>query len=166
MVNVQGDKDQKTYLEVMNLMVAVVQSLKGKEVDWRLSDLWQLAAKLFFHVVSIYWLRQGSRAPVSSSQGEAVIYDFASVSVLARTILDTYFTMFEVFFEPANDDDLEYAHALWQLSGFIIRENYIPSDPSLTGDYVRAQEDIKGIRERLSALSHKLRSFTPVVRMT
>src|SRR5574341_1021531 len=153
---------QNEYLQLLDLMYEVAQSLKGKQVtDGRLVDLEQLTGKFFYHAASIYWLRQGTKVPVPRSVvNGASFFDTASVTVLARAALETYLTMFEVFFEPATDDDFEYNHALWQLSGFIIREGFVPTDPSLAADYARAQKEIEEIRDRLRK-TQKFNTLTP-----
>lgn len=105
-------------------------------------------------------MRQGTKAPLPSSTGGANFYDFASVAVITRAALETYLTLFEVFFEPANDDEFEFQHALWQLSGFIVRENYIPSDPTLQSQFANAQQEIQGFKNRLQKTA-KFASMTP-----
>jgi hypothetical protein len=95
-------------------------------------------------------LSEGTKAPVPYSEKGAFFYDFASIAVLTRAVLETYLTMFEVFFEPKSDDDFEFNHALWQLSGFIIRENHVPSDPAFIALAIFAQKDIQALRDRIA----------------
>ena len=133
----------------MNLLYQVAQALEGKSVaDPRLPDCQQLATKLFFHSSSIYWLSQGTKTPFPKPQG-ANFFDFASIVVLTRAVIETYLTMFEVFFEPATDDEKEYRHALWLLSGFILREKYAPSTPEFKKEYDDSRIQIQEMRERL-----------------
>lgn len=138
------------YLELLDLTYQVVDSLKGKRSsDIRWPDCQQLATKLFFHTSTIYWLMQGTRAPVPRSGRGAFFFDFASIAVLTRAVLETYLTMFEVFFEQKSEDDFEFNHALWLLSGFVLRENIVPTDPKLRGAYVNAQKEISELRNRI-----------------
>jgi hypothetical protein len=138
------------YLQLLNLTYEVAQSLKGKaSTDPRLPDCQQLMTKLFFHVATIYDLRQGTKVPVPYSEGGAFFYDFASVAVIARAALETYLTLFEVFLGPTSDDEFEFNHALWQLSGFIIREDFIPSDPAFSSKVASFQKEIQEMRDRL-----------------
>ena len=140
------------YLQLLDLTYEVAQSLKGKSLDdHRWPDIQQLALKLFYHAASIYFLRLGTKVPVPYSTGQgAFFYDLASVTVLARAALETYLTMFEVFFEPTTEDDFEFNHALWLLSGFKIREDFIPTDPELQERIVSSQEEIQEMRDRLA----------------
>lgn len=141
---------QEEYLELLNLVFEVAQSLKGKIAsDPYLPHCQQLAIKLFYHAATIYQLRQGTRIPVPYSTQGSSFFDFPSVTVLARTVIETYLTMFEVFFQPATDDDFEFNHALWQLSGFIIREKYPISDLEYQEQMVDSKEEIEEIKERI-----------------
>lgn len=142
---------KKQYLQLLDLAYEVAQSLKGKKTpDFRCPDCQQLAAKLFIHAATVFWLREaGTKAPVPYSTKGASFYDFSSVAVLTRAILETYLTMFEVFFEPKTEDEFEFNHALWLLSGFIIRVDYAPSDPTLQDEVSKAKIEIQEMRSRL-----------------
>lgn len=143
---------EEEYLGLLELSFEVVQSLAGKPADdYRLPDCQHLAAKLYFHAASIYWLKQGTKAPVPRSRSGSSFIDFASIAVLGRAAFETYLTLFEVFFEPQDDDEFEFRHASWQLQGFVLREGFVPSDPDLEEDYVRAQQDIRQLRRRIEA---------------
>jgi hypothetical protein len=134
--------------------------LKGKQsTDSRLPDCQQLALKLFAHAATIYQLRQGTKISIPYSIQGVFFYDFGSVAVLTRAVIETYLTLFEVFFEPATDDEFEFNHALWQLSGFIIREKFPSSDPNFEKQVSRAQEEIREIKIRLQR-TEKFNSLT------
>ncbi len=139
------------YLQLLDLIYEVAQSLNGKRSpDSRWPDCQQLATKLFFHAATVYWLRETStKAPVPYSLSGSSFYDFPSAAVLTRATLETYLTMFEVFFEPTTEDEFEFNHALWLLSGFVIRENFFPSDPTLQSQIANAQKEIQEMRTRL-----------------
>jgi len=148
------------YLQVLNLTYETAQSLEGKlSEDPRLPDCQQLALKLFMHCASSHWLSLGTKAPVPESTGGANFFDFASIAVIARAALETYLTLFEVFIDPANDDEFEFGHALWQLSGFIVREGIAPTDPSLEEAAIEAGQDIEYLRDRIRA-THAYQALT------
>jgi len=133
----------KDYLQILDLMYQVAQSLEGKKHrDKRMHDCNKLGLKLFFHCTSLYWLMQGTKAPVPEPEGSS-FYDMASTAVIARSALEAYLTMHEVFFEPIADDEREYRHALWFLSGFALREEIVTNDPTLAL-----------MRERISKTAH------------
>jgi hypothetical protein len=142
------------YLQLLNLTYEVAQSLKGKVVsDGRWVDCQQLALKLYSHATTVYWLRAAAtKAPVPySMENGSSFHDFSSITVLTRVIMETYLNLFHVFFEPTTDDDFEYNHALWLLSGFILRENYTPSDPLLQGRIPEERRRIDELKTRLQA---------------
>lgn len=141
------------YLEMLDLAYEVAQALRGKPAtDKRLPDCQQLGGKLCLHALTIYHLSQGTRAPIPLSlEGGASFLDHASIAVLTRAALETYLVLFEVFFEPASDDDSEFAHALWKLSGFVLRETYDPTGPT--------PPEVQALRARLQNTG-RFRSLT------
>jgi hypothetical protein len=142
------------YLGILDLAYDVAHSLNGTvPTDPKMRDCQQLAIKLFFHATSVYWLRQGTKAPVTEVQGGAFFFDFPSVTVLARAALETYLTMFEVFFEHGSDDEREFRYQLWLLSGFSVRERHIPTDPPLKSRVKKSQLELDEMRKAIKATS-------------
>jgi len=149
----QPSSERESYLRLLDLCYEVAQSLRATQASMpHMPDCQQLALKLFMHAASIHWLAQGTHAPVPESVvGGAYFYDFPSVAVLTRVALDTYLTLFEVFFEPETRDEFEFNHALWQLSGFVVREGVVPSDPGLRDWVAGSEREIEEMRSRLCA---------------
>jgi len=147
-----GPSSAEEYLALLDLAYDVAQSIKGKRTgDRRLPDCQQLAAKLFMHASSIYWLSQGTRAPVPRALPTGTnFWDFPSVAVLTRAVLETYLNLYEVFFEPISEDEREFRYQIWLLSGFAVREMHRPSDPAIASQVAQSQSDIQEIRRKLS----------------
>ena len=57
--------------------------------------------------------------------------------------------MFEVFFEPPTDDEREFQHALWLLSGFAIRERTGPTEIIDDKRIAQSQQEIEEMRDRI-----------------
>jgi hypothetical protein len=153
-MSTQSPSTTAQYLQLLDLTYEVAQSLKGKpSPDSRWPGCQQLATKLFFHAATVYWLREAStKAPVPRSLNGCSFFDFPSVAVLTRAALETYLTMFEVFFEPATEDEFEFKHAHWLLSGFVLRENFVSLDPSIQSQFTK---EIQVMRTRL----HKTKKY-------
>lgn len=148
------------YLQVLDLSYEVAQSLKGNpSEDPHLPDCQQLAVKLFMHCATCYWLSLGTKAPVAKSAGGANFFDFGSIAVITRAALETYISFFEVFIDPSDEDEFEFRHSLWQLSGFIVREDLAPADPSLEEAAFEAGEDIEYLRDRIQS-TQKYKALT------
>jgi hypothetical protein len=142
--------DNDSYPDILDLSFDVIEALKGKKVtDSRFPDCQQLATKLFFHGATIYYLRDGTKTPSPYSIGGTNFIDFASAAVIVRAALETYLVLYDVYFGPTSDDEFEFEHATWKLAGFVIRENYKPSDPTFKNNYKTSQEQIHEIRERI-----------------
>lgn len=138
------------YLDLLELCFEAANSLQGKiSQDGRLPDCQNLALKMFVHGASAHWLSLGTKSPVPRSTNGSSFIDFASIAVIARSALETFLTLFEVFFAPQSDDEFEFNYCLWHLAGRIVQEGIVPVDPSLLDDYKLAQEEIAGLRTRL-----------------
>ncbi len=161
-MSIQAVPTTDQYLQLLDLTYEVAQSLRGKpSPDNRWPDCQQLAAKLFFHAATVFWLREaGTKAPVPRSINGCSFHDFPSVAVLTRACLETYLTLFEVFFEPVTEDEFEFRHALWLLSGFVVRENYVSLDPTLQSQFANAQTEINEMRTRLQN-TNRYKSLKP-----
>jgi hypothetical protein len=144
----QTESTVDRYLQLLDLTYQVAQSLQGKQSanQW-MPDCQKLALKLFYHAATIYQLSQGTKAPVP--QGGSFFFDHASIAVITRSAVETYLTMFEVFIEPTTDDEFEFRHALWLLSGFKIRKRFTPSDPALQSRMIASQQEIQAMRDRV-----------------
>lgn len=137
---------QDDYLKLLDLTFRVANSLNGKPApNHRIPDCNKLAQKLYYHAATVYWLNQGTNAPVPTPEGTH-IFDFASVAVVTRAVLETYLTMYELFFLPITDDEQEFRHAYWLLSGYLIREKYINDHPNAKaslGNWLREIDELR-----------------------
>jgi len=146
--------DQEAYLQLLDLTFQVANSLNGKPApNYRIPDCNKLAQKLYSHAATIYWLSQGTYAPIPKPEGTHFI-DFASVAVITRATLETYLTMYELFFELISEDEQEFRHAYWLLSGFIVREKYLSNRPQAKSLFGDSLQEIEGLRLRIQKTSH------------
>jgi len=150
-----GPLSAEEFLTLLDLAYDVAQAIKGtRPADARLPDYQQLAVKLYMHAASIYWLSRGTTAPVPRALEKGTDFcDFSSIAVLTRAVLETYLNLFEVFLEPASEDEREFRYQIWLLSGFATREMHVPSDPAMAPQVARSRADLQEIRRRLSATS-------------
>lgn len=138
------------YLQLLDLVYIVDQSLKGvKFDDFRVTDCEQLVAKIFIHASTVYYLANGTKTPVPFFSQGSWFFDFPSIAVLTRTIFETYLKLFEVFFDSISDDEFEFRHAYWLLSGFVASENINFDEPELQKMAETRQKDICEFRTRI-----------------
>ncbi len=111
----------------------VVQSLKGMEyTESEHIDVCELLTmKLYCHATTINYLRNGTQLNLSDFDEQVTIFDFSSIMVLARAVIETYLTLYEVFFEPQTEDELNYRANVFKLSALITWENFRPNDPKV-----------------------------------
>jgi hypothetical protein len=116
--------DERSFIRVLNLYYNVVQSLKGYvPADSRLVRSHGLAAKLFEHAASAYWLSKGTCVP-EMPDIEVEFLDHGSVTVIARAALECYLRFYYIFIDPTSDDQFEFRYNAWMLSGLAPRERY------------------------------------------
>ena len=153
-VHVVGNTDLLYYDDLIEFAYAVTFAAQddiAKKNDDRLEDIQHLATKLLSHASTLSGLTQNHNMLVQRiPQGDQVV-DFPSVIVIARTVLESYVSMFEVFFEPSDDDEFEFQHALWQLAGYVFAEDYPVDDPSIQRQSQLAKNAAEDARNRLKA---------------
>lgn len=157
------DLDLGHYVALLDLAYEAAQVLEGTPPPYPwIADCQQLAAKLYFHAATVHWLRHnGTRCPVPGPMATGShFFDFASVQVIARSVLETYLTMFEVFFEPTGDDERSFRHAHWQLSGLVVREGLLFENTVSLDRVFQSQQEIETLRERIRNTS-RFASLTP-----
>lgn len=107
------------YEQVLQFYYGVLSSIRGKvEPDERILAMEHLATKVFLHAATINYLHSGTTIQLTANSHKVTIKDFASALVLTRAVFDTYLNLFEVFFEPDNDDEFEYRRAVYEVNGF------------------------------------------------
>lgn len=116
--------DEGSFVKVLNLYYNVVQSLKGyAPADSRLVRSHGLAAKLFQHAASAFWLSKGTRVPEMPDVG-IDFGDHSSIALISRAALETYLVFYYVFLDPKTEDLFEFRFNAWMLAGLAKRERY------------------------------------------
>ena len=115
---------ENSFVRILNLYYVMVQSLKGYAPDdSRLVRSHGLAAKLFEHAASAFWLSKGTRVPEMSAL-EVDFCDHSSIALLARAALECYLVFYYVFLDPKSEDEFEFRYNGWMLAGLARREHY------------------------------------------
>jgi len=111
------------YEPLLDFVDRVAGSIDWKsEPDSRRHAVEYLTHKILLHARTISSLRRGGPVSHSSTDSGAIVIDFSSAVVVTRAALETYLNLFEVFFEPKDDDLFEYRRAVYDLAGFQILE--------------------------------------------
>jgi hypothetical protein len=140
------------YERLLNFAYEVIDSIKGKPVlDAKRLAMQHVAMKIFLHAATVSHLREGSNVTLRAFPEGAHVVDFPSAIVLTRAILETYLNLFEIFFEPQNDDEFEYRRAVYEIKGFKALELAVQRNPnpaSATGeDVLKTQMSMKALQE-------------------
>lgn len=122
------------YQQISKLLFDIVQSVKGQKVSNYDMGLLNSTRVLWAHTITAYHIKHGSKLYEPYEVELApYLHNFLSLGSIARSIIDTYLNIFETFIEPQTDDEKEYAHCIFELRGFRIREtNIIHIKPNLS----------------------------------
>lgn len=143
--------DEAQFSRVLDLLYRISIAVKDADADPKRAEIHSLIAKIFFHAASLVELLKGTRIPLKSLTRETYFFDFASTAVIARSALETYITLHEVFIAPVSDDEFRFEYALWKLSGIAIRENYTTTLPIPGEVFAAAQKELADVRATLSS---------------
>lgn len=145
------------YPRFLDFYYRVVNSMQGTQAtDLRLLEIEGVAQKIFLQAASVAYLRSGSNIFLSNYTNGAHVIDFPSTLVIARSILETFINLSEIFFESKNDDEFEYRYCVYRLNGFIVIEDAIKANPN--PQYLDAAEfesrrrsliELEQLRERI-----------------
>lgn len=138
-------KPQEDCHELLLIFGKVIESGKGILSEPAESALVAeaLANKAHLHAASAYWLSKGTRVERLLGPTEAVIFDVASVAVLARACMEAYVTFYYIFREPKNEDARRFRHLAWHYAGVYQRARYEPvSETEDLKEFSHAQREV------------------------
>lgn len=96
----------------------VVASLDGKiEKDPRKLAEDYLVQKIILHASTVNHLRHGTPLNLSNHPSGMMVVDYASAIIITRAVMEIYLNLFEVFFEPQDDDVFQYRRAVYEIKG-------------------------------------------------
>lgn len=105
------------YKSILQVALEITEKLHSiLTVPYR-RDVLLLAIRLIGQSQTLYHLGSPSVALIPRLGGRNPVVDFSSISIIFRTIIETFLTMHEVFFEPKDENDFEFFHSRWMLIG-------------------------------------------------
>ncbi|HVI43222.1 MAG TPA: hypothetical protein VM802_00065 [Chitinophaga sp.] len=109
-----------------------------------------LLLKLSLHSSSINKLM--SPVPLFKDENGNIlsIQDISSIYVLSRAQIECYLTLYYFILSPSNDDEGEFKHLLYQLSGLSNRQNYYCTMPESIAKKQQEASDIARLRQQIS----------------
>jgi hypothetical protein len=141
------------YKLLLGVFVRSIEVMAGRKLagdDSWIAEAEHLAAKLFFHLASLLYLRPGTR--LGELAGINIrFFDFASSAVLARACFETYLAFHFIFISPTSTAERHLRYLVWSLGGLLDRQRMTP----LT-DYgrERLKEDRKQIETLHTQIEH------------
>jgi len=147
---------------LLELFYEILQNMSGTKISiygWK--EIPQLLKQLWVHAVSLHGLRQGVVIKFPKRENEEIMIESPSIIVLTRIIIETYFTLPQVYFEIAHDEEkFRFEYFKWKLAGYsIFNDKYMKSnkDPS---DLEEAEKIIRNLRNELKGNKY-FKELTP-----
>jgi hypothetical protein len=107
-----------TYYEsILQVALEITEELHSTLTEPYRRDVLQLAIRLIGQSQTLYHLGSPSVSLVPRLGKRKPVVDISSIASIFRTIIETYLTMHEVFFEPNDDNDFDFFHSRWMLIG-------------------------------------------------
>lgn len=144
------------YMQLLELLFAVVQSLVGRDPDDDqrrfVHDAEGLVQKFFVHGLSALYLSRGTVLPDTSF--EADFGDFASTAVLVRTMLETYLTLYYTYIDARDNPPLrEFRYLSRVLYSLLQRQRYPVESPEAVQQLAADRTVIEQVRSELQTNS-------------
>jgi len=149
-------KIKQDYVRLLDLLCRVLRessplSTTDLEDRERLSIAQGLIDKFVNHAVTLLYLSHGTKQDLSSFKFDSYLYDFASIDVLTRVLLEACLTFHYVFYTPQTKEEKDYRYWAYKAAGIAERQNF----PASTGEF---REKLAAEREELDELRSKLES--------
>jgi len=149
-------KIKQDYVRLLDLLCRVLgESSPLSTTDLgdreRLSIAQGLTDKFVNHAVTLLYLSRGTKQDLPSFKFG--LYDFASIDVLTRVLLEACLTFHYVFYAPTTKEEKGYRYGCYKAAGIAERQNA----PASTEEYRQKQAEE---REELNKLHGKLTSST------
>jgi len=123
---VNKSKYELEYLQLLDLYVRLVESIKGEKVTedmiW-LTETQPTSAKLFFHLGSIYYLSKGTSLP-DLAEVKIGYIDYPSITVIARAAFETYLAFHFIFVASSKIEEKQFRYKIWELGGLLDRQKF------------------------------------------
>jgi hypothetical protein len=120
--------DVKYYESILQVALEITEKLDSTITMPYRRDVLQLAIRLIAQSQTLYYLGSPSVSLAPRLGGRNPIVDISSIASIFRTIIETYLTMHEVFFEPKDDNDFDFFHSRWMLIGIHNVRKHTPAD--------------------------------------
>lgn len=113
---------QDDVLYLLKHYLRVIDASKKENATIRLKRAQGLIAKLFEHCASTVYLLRGT----SLWEIDIHFKDFGTVFVTARAALESLLAFGYIFYLPEVEEEFEYRHNVWVMSGLLDRQGFYP----------------------------------------
>jgi len=107
------------FTTLMNVVTTLSNDTHGRQVkSWREEYGSYIFTKLVFHSIALRKI-----VPDLSPENKIIIWDIASIAVLARALIETYYVYYYIAIDEITGDEAEFRYNLWEFHSVTSRLN-------------------------------------------
>lgn len=149
----------KQLADAIQLFYDATNVLKGTKMPGEQVEIWTgLLARIYFLGAAIYQLGRGTEIPEIASHPH--FWDPTSMTVLARSLLETSAQINYLFLEQITDDEREYRLCCFMLHGLLLRQGTKAVTQEEQTKQQNEQATITNLKTRISK-TKRFTAFSP-----
>ncbi|MDP2683311.1 MAG: DUF5677 domain-containing protein [Deltaproteobacteria bacterium] len=130
----------KSFLAIC-LKLIDLNSIKTKKIDPPMFYRQEMFVKFSYHLATIIHIEKGIMIAFAGRSHR--LYDYSSVNVLTRALLETFLTYYYVFCDAKDEDESRFRYWNWWIDGLNSRQQVKNiKDPLLIGKLENERRDI------------------------
>jgi len=147
------EQDYVQLLELLTHVLAADNYLSFGDADdnERLSIARGLTDKFVNHAVTILYLSRGTKRDLPSFQFDSYLYDFASIDVLTRVLLEAFLTFHYVFYAPQTEGEKDYRYWVYKATAILERQSFRDSSEEIRQSKAEDAKVLDKLLERLKS---------------
>lgn len=147
--NMEIKQDYVKLLDLLAYVLAADNYLSFGDDNERLSIARGLTDKFVNHAVTLLYLSRGTKQDLLSFKFDSYLYDFASIDVLTRVLLEACLTFHYVFYAPQTKEEKDYRYWAYKAAGIAERRNAPASTEEHRQKQAEEREELNKLRQQL-----------------
>lgn len=147
-------KIEHDYVKLLDLLARVLGAdnyLSFGDDNERLSIARGLTDKFVNHAVTLLYLSRGTKQDLPSFKFDSYLYDFASIDVLTRVLLEACLTFHYVFYAPATKEEKDYRYWAYKAAAIVERQDFPPSIEEVRQRIAEEEKELTQLHEKLKS---------------
>jgi hypothetical protein len=147
-------KIKQDYVKLLDLLARVLAadnylSFGDVNDNERLSIARGLTDKFVNHAVTLLYLSRGTKQDLPSFKCDSYLYDFASIDVLTRVLLEACLIFHYVFYSPQTTEEKDYRYWAYKAAAILERQGFRESSEEVKRSKAEDAKELDKLHERL-----------------